>query len=263
MFKEVMEEIDDLYRYRYVIFSFVSSTLKMRYRRSILGFFWSLLGPLLNYCIMGFVFSKIARFEHENYLGYVLFGSLTYNFFNVALSLGGSSLINNENYIKKIYLPKSLFPLSVIIMELINYILGLIAATIVTLLLGKLEFSWALLFLPASVLILTIISASISLLASIAYVYFRDLTHIVPIVMQAVFFATPIVFPAKSVPENYQWLLSFNLVFKLVEVIREPIVYGRIPSMLDILILSVFSLLIFLFSLVVLKRFDNKIVFKL
>lgn len=263
VYENVRNEIVDLYKYRMVVVSFVSSTLKMRYKRSFLGFIWSLLGPLMNYCIIGFVFSKLARFEQPNYLSYVLFGSLSFNFFNAALQLGGLSLINNENYIKKIYLPKSTFVFSAMGMEFVNFLFGIIAASLVVCVLGRFEFSMALLSLPLSLFIVMTIALSLGILLSIIFVYFRDVVHILPIVMQALFFATPIVYPKSAVPLEYQTFLDYNPLLILIDMIRYPLSFGVMPPIKIVVSMFIVALVLFIFAVNILRIFANRIVFKL
>jgi ABC-type polysaccharide/polyol phosphate export permease len=263
MLKDIKQEIDDLVRYRYVIYSFVSSTLKMRYKRSFLGFIWSLLGPILNYCVVGFVISRLAKFQQENYLSYVLFGSLTFNFFNASIGLGGSSLINNENYIRKIYLPKSIFSVSVIAMEFLNFILGLLAVTVVTVILGRFSLTWSLFYLPISLFIVFLFTLSIGLILSVAFVYFRDLMHVLPIVMQGVFFATPIIYPRSAVIGDYAKYIDWNPIYGIVELIRFPLVFGQNPPLNLLGSMFLCTMVLFIASMKLLKHFDNKIIFKL
>ncbi|HPI41385.1 MAG TPA: ABC transporter permease [Pseudobdellovibrionaceae bacterium] len=255
-------EIKEAYRFRWVIYSFITSTLKMRYKRSVLGLVWTMLGPLLNYFVMGFVIAKVARFGSENFLSNLLLGSLVFNFMSVSLNLGGMSLIQNEHYIRKIYLPKLVFPVSSIGMEFVNFVLGFLGLVLVLLFLGGLHPGWEVLTIPFSFVLLFFFSLGLGSILSVIYVFFRDLSHVVPILMQAAFFLTPVIYPVEAIPERFLWLLKFNPFYHYVELIRGPLIKAdlNLQSLLTATVLSISSLVLGLF---ILKKYENKVVFKL
>lgn len=255
-------EIKEAYRFRWVIYSFVSSTLRMRYKRSFLGLIWTMLGPLLNYLVMGIVISKVARFGSEFYLSNLLLGSLAFNFMSTSLNLGGLSLIQNEQYIRKIYLPKLVFPVSLIGMEFVNFLLGFLGLFIVLFVLGGINTGASILTLPFSIFLLFLFSLGVGCVLSVIYVFFRDLGHVVPILMQAAFFMTPVIYPVEAIPERYLWLLKFNPFYHFVELIRRPLIKADLDlnNLLVSILLSVVALFV---GLTVLKKYENKVVFKL
>lgn len=260
--KSIFYEIKEAYRFRWVIYSFISSTLRMRYKRSVLGWIWSMLGPLLNYLVMGIVISKVARFGTEFYLSNLLLGSLVFNVISTSFNLGGLSLIQNEHYIRKIYLPKLIFPVSSIGMEFVNFLLGFLGLIVVLLFLGGLNVGVDVLVIPLSLVFLFFFSLGIGSILSVVYVFFRDLSHVVPILMQAAFFLTPVIYPEEAIPERYQWLLKFNPFYHFIELIRAPFVKAEV-RLENLVTAGVLGSLALVLGLWVLKSYENKVVFKL
>jgi ABC-type polysaccharide/polyol phosphate export permease len=261
--QDISDEIRETYKFRWVVFSFVSSTLKMRYRRSFLGFAWSLLGPMLNYLVMGIVISKVGRFSTTEYLAHMLLGSASFNFINTGFMLGGNSLIGNESYIRKIYLPKLVFPLSAIGMEGVNFILGLISLLVILLFLGGIHLHWSFFWLPISIIILALFTLGVGMILSVLFVFFRDLNHVVPIIMQVAFFGTPIIYPESSIPAEYLEYLKYNPLNYIIDFVRHPFIKGDLPNILTMLIAICLAISVFLIGLFIIKKYDNRIIFKL
>ncbi len=261
--KDLFAEVKELYRFRWVTFSFVRSTLLLRYRRSILGFFWSLLNPILNYIVVGMVFYLLSRGLTPNYFVYMFTGSAIFNLISVTTNASPLIMISNEHYIKKIYLPKTLFIANTILFELVNFIFSLLALLILGLIWGKLSLSWSLLSIPFVLFFILLLNFGIASFLSVTTVFFRDFIHITPIVTQATFFATPILYTLELIPPQYQSLMKFNPFFHVVKCFREPLYSGELAGPINYAVLILGSLTVFFLGFWVLKKNENKIVFRL
>ena len=130
---DCLSRIREILKYRELLRNLVIRDIKVRYKRSLLGFFWVMLNPLLMMLILNLVFSELFRVSTKDYTAYLLSGIILWNFFSQGTSTSVYSLIRNSNLIKKIYLPRAIFPFSVVISALINFIfslLPLLSATI-------------------------------------------------------------------------------------------------------------------------------------
>jgi ABC-type polysaccharide/polyol phosphate export permease len=257
------DEIRETYKFRWVVHSFINSTLKMRYRRSFLGFAWSFLGPMFNYLAMGIVMSKIARFSSHDFLAHMLIGSCIFNFINTGFSIGGNSLIANEQYIRKIYLPKLVFPLSAIGMEAVNFFLSIFSLIVILLFIGHIDIKFGFFWLPIGFTIISFFTLGVAMILSVLFVFFRDLNHILPVIMQIAFFSTPIIYPETAIPPEYLPYLKYNPFFHIVEFARRPLVTGVLPGSSSIFFVLILTVFVFLCGLWVIKQFDNKVIFKL
>ena len=115
----------EVWRFREVIKNFVSQDLKVKYRRSFLGFFWSLLNPLLQMAVITVVFSLLFKFDMKDYALYVLSGLVPWSFWATSVDGCCMSIVSAEAMLKRQYFPKLVFPLSIIMQNLVTFVLSL------------------------------------------------------------------------------------------------------------------------------------------
>ena len=123
--------IENFKKYKPLLFELVSRDLKTKYRRSVLGVLWTVLNPLGMMLVMTVVFSTVFRQNIENFPVYLMCGQLVFNFFNEASNMAMTSILGNASLIKKVYVPKYLFPLSRVCSSLVNMLTSFIALIIV------------------------------------------------------------------------------------------------------------------------------------
>jgi ABC-type polysaccharide/polyol phosphate export permease len=172
-------------------------------------------------------------------------------------------MLANEIYIKKIYLPKSIYVLNTCLYELTNFFLSAGTLFALGMITGAVTLSPALLTIPLVVLLLLITLIGASAILSVAGVYFRDLAYILPPIMQAAFFLTPIVYRIDILPVKAQKLMQFNPIYHLIEIFRLPITRGVLAPAESYLIACAFGFFALIFGYWLLKHFNNRIIFKL
>ncbi len=201
-------DIKKLFSYRELLFSLTKKELKVKYRGSVLGFFWSLLNPILTMLVYSFVFSIVLRGGVKEFAIFLICALLPFNFLQNSVNQGTGSIISNSNLVNKIYFPREILPLSVVSSNLINYFLELIALFAVLGFMGY-RFYLYLYLLPMLILVQIFLVVGMTLLVSALNVLFRDLQHLITIVMMVWFFGTPIIYPLSMVPEQFQPYLKF------------------------------------------------------
>ena len=142
-----MEQSKGLIKYQWLLRELVARDLKIKYRRSVLGYLWSILNPLLMMIVLTVVFSNMFRFDIENYPVYLLSGQILFTFFAEATNMAMSSILAGASLIKKVYLPKYIFPVSRVISSFTTMVFSLIALVIV-MLFTKADFYITLIILP-------------------------------------------------------------------------------------------------------------------
>ena len=147
--------------------------VKIKYRKSILGVFWTLLNPLLMMLVLSIVFSNLFRFGVENYPVYILSGQVIFNFYSESTSSAMSSVLNNAQLIKKIYIPKYLFTLARISSSVIN-IMASFSALIIVMVMMRMELHYTLFLGIIPIVCLIIFSTGIGLIMATVTVKFRD-----------------------------------------------------------------------------------------
>ena len=224
-------EFAKLYAFREVLRNLVSSDLKLRFRRSFLGYGWSLLYPVLTMLILAAVFSKIMKFNSaSDMILYVFAGLVPWNFFVSSCLAGGNSVLGNEALLKKIYLPKLIFPLSVLLARFVDFLFNLAALFIIV---SFISFkpSWALLALPGASLILFLFIDGVTVALAAINVYVRDATHLMSVIFQVAFYATPIIYREELVPPHIRGLLEFNPLVHIIRLFHSILADGQAPTL--------------------------------
>ncbi len=230
----------------------VQRELRVRYRRSLIGFAWTMLQPMLMMGVLHIAFSTIFRFNVDNYPVYVLAGLLFWNFFSQSIVTSMNSLRANGGLIQKLPVPKSVFPLAVVISGVINLLLALLPLLGLLVVTGH-PLRLSMLFLPVSIAIAALFTLGAGLLLAPLAVFFHDIVELIGVILQIVLFLTPIMYPMAIVPERWHWIIRFNPVRSILEVFRDPIYYGKIPpashlTVAALLAVALFALGAFAFS---------------
>lgn len=190
---------------RILLRELVVTDFKLRYQGSALGYLWSLLKPLMLFAIMYIVFVHFLRFGQgvEHFAVALLLGIVMWTFFIEATNQGMQAIVSRGDLIRKINFPKYIIVISGTISALINFCLNLVVV-LVFMVVDGVDFGWSALLFPLSILLLYIFSLSLAFFLSAAYVKYRDISHIWEILMQALFYATPIIYPL-------QMIIEFNM----------------------------------------------------
>ncbi len=262
MIKQLIRHMTELRADRAVLRQLISQQLILRYRRTALGYLWTLINPLVMMTIMAVVFATLFKADLKTFTVFLFAGMIPWNFFSSVVTQSGTSFINNESLIKKIYLPKMIFPLSIAFSLMIDSALSFLALFAIILAIGG-SLSWAVLFIPVAYLMLFFFALGIGLIMSVATVFFRDLQHVILIVMQALFFLTPILYKPESLVGKVAWLVELNPVVPFIELFRAPLFQASLPSAGIIIQALLFSVLAMLIGLLVFLQQEKKIVFRL
>lgn len=254
--------VEELYLSRNVLYQLVAQQLILRYRRTALGYFWTLINPLLMMTVMAIVFSALFKADLKTFAVFLFAGMVPWNFFSAVVTQSGTAFINNEGLIKKIYLPKALFPVSVASALLIDSLFSFIALFVIIIVLGG-TISWALLFLPMSYFLLFVFAIGFGLVMSVATVFFRDLQYVMTIVMQALFFLTPILYKPDALAGKVRWLIELNPVTPFISLFRAPLIDGNLPSSSVLLQAATISFATMAVGLFVFLRQEKSIVYRL
>lgn len=218
-----------LKKYRFLIKQLVSRDFKRRYKRSVLGIFWSLLNPMLTMVVQYFVFSNIFKADIPNYGMYLLIGIVAFNFFNEATGVASNSVVSNAQLIKKVYVPKYIYPFTSVMFNGVNFLISLVPLVILGAI-TKVEVHKALFLSPFFFICLFIFTMGISLILATMMVYFRDIQFIWSLVTMVWMYATPVFYPESIIPEQYRFVFRINPLYYIVTSLRSCIMYGVSPE---------------------------------
>jgi ABC-type polysaccharide/polyol phosphate export permease len=233
-------DMTEVWSYRHLLRMLVIRDLKTRYKNSAFGIAWSFLQPLGMMIVLTFAFSVINKGPSSlpHYNVFVLAGYLAWTFFSNAVVGGTGSILANGALVKKVYFPRLLLPISVVISNLVNYLLALPMFLVVALVSGH-PLTLALAFLPVAITIQVIFSLGLSFILSTLNVFYRDTQFILDLSMLALFFLTPIWYdistaqPIHALGQTIDmavWLRRLNPMASLVNIYQDLMYKGTITS---------------------------------
>ncbi len=222
-----MNVVKDLYNYRELLKTNIKKDVGGRYKNSFLGVLWSFISPLLQIAVYALVFQIILKSDIENYTVYLCCGLIPWQYFSSCILRGAACIIDNGNIIKKVYFPREILPISIVTSEGINFLISTIII-IGFVLFGGIGLSVNIVWYFVILAIQYIVSIGFAFIVASFSVYFRDLLHLLGIIIQLLFYATPIVYTSKNVPEAFQWLIKINPMAYLIESYRN-IFYNKMP----------------------------------
>jgi ABC-type polysaccharide/polyol phosphate export permease len=254
------ELVVETYKYRELIWALALKEIKVRYKRSVLGFLWALLNPALMMVVLTLVFSTIMRFNIPHYSIFLLSVLLPWTFFSQSLSYAVDSIVGNSELIKKVAVPKLVFPMAAVISNVINLLLSLIPLAILVPLLGH-PFYWTWIFLPVPMLALIIFTIGMTFFFAAANVYYRDVAHIVQIILSAWFYLTPIIYSVEMLPEKYRWIFKLNPIIYVVNGFRLSVYYGMLPQLKSVAASFACAFVALFIGFAVFRKYQDNFVF--
>lgn len=257
--KTARQNVEGFKKYRYLLGNLISRDLKVKYRRSFLGFLWSVLNPLLMALVINAVFSNIFKFKIDYFIVYYLTGSLIFNFMTEATSGSLTSVINAASLIKKVYIPKYIFPLEKCLFAFVNMLFSCFALIVVILIVRMPVHLTAFLFFFPMICTL-IFSMGMSLILSSVNVFFRDVGHLYSVWTVAWMYLTPVIYPDSILPEWSLNYMKLNPMYHYVTYFRDVVMYGTIPSLNSHIICLLFAFTFLGIGLVMFKKQQDRFI---
>ncbi len=271
----VTQKMVEIWAYRELIRNLVLRDLQARYKGSALGYLWTQLAPLGMMLVYVVVFSLLMPGGIAQFPVFIIVALLPWNYTAEAVIGGTRSIIDGAALVKKVYFPREVLPLASVLSSLLNYLLSLpvmflVMAVVQLLSLGRLNLSWTVAYLPVLIVIQTALLAGMALLLSATAVFFRDVVHLVGILVNIWFFLTPVIYPLSTLGDGLavrlvRWL---NPMASLIEFYREvlygsPVPVGQIPTpglpaLTSVLRVSVTALLVLTVGYWVFQRVSRR-----
>lgn len=210
----------NLYNYRELLKTNVKKEIRGKYKNSFLGVLWSFLNPLLQIAVYAIVFPLILRNTQENYVIFLCCGLIPWAFFSTAITRAAFTMVENGNILKKVYFPREILPISIVTSECVNFLISTLII-IGFVVFGGLGITKYVIFYPIVLIAQYLLLIAISLVVSSISVYVRDLQHLIGVALQLLFYATPIVYAADTIPENFKWILNLNPMTYIINGYRD------------------------------------------
>jgi lipopolysaccharide transport system permease protein len=241
--------LKEIWQYKELFYFFTWRDIKVKYKQTALGFLWAVLQPLLTMLIFAFFFGNLLNVPSDG-IPYPIFafsGLIIWNVFAGGLTSSANSMVSNANIIKKIYFPRLIIPMSSILVAAFDFFMSFVVF-VGLMIYYHITFSWMLfVYVPASLLltIVTVFGAG-SLLAALNVKY-RDFRYVIPFLVQALMFLTPVIYPVSII--TYPWakyLIALNPMSGAVNLIRGAIT--QTPPDMQLLLISVISAVVLFFA---------------
>lgn len=230
--------IENFKKYRFLLWELVKKGVKLKYRRSYLGVLWTLLEPLLTMIVLTLVFGTMFD-RGPTFPVYVLTGRLLYSFFQSATNGAMKAIRTNAGMIKKVYVPKYIYPLSSVLFNYIIFALSLIVLVVVCIVLKVYpSIYWIQAIIPLALILLT--AFGVGMILSTMAVFFRDLEYLWSVGLMLVMYASAIFYPAERIlnqPGMTSYMLKCNPLYLLIHNFRQAI-FGK-PMNLHFLAASI------------------------
>ncbi len=255
----------ELLKRRELVKNLVARQLKVRYKSSSLGFLWSLLNPLLMTLVYWAVFKKIFTGGRgagmENYAAYLVSGLFAWNFFAGSVSDSVNAFVGNVSLVKKVYFPRIILPVSTVLTNLVNFLLSLIVV-FVLLILWERPLGLSLVMLPLLILIELMLAAGLSFFVCCLNVLFRDVEHMLQVILFAGFFLAPVIYPYSLVVKTQQHhiLYFLNPMACIIVSYQSILYYGQFPPYQFICIPIVFAVVLLVAGYHFLTRIEGMVI---
>lgn len=223
----------EFWKFRPLLYELVSRDIKIKYRRSILGVLWTVLNPLLMMIVLYIVFSRLFRFDIENYALYILSGQIIFNYYQSSTTEAMMSILGNASLIKKVYLPKYMLVLAKILSGAVNLFASFAALLVVMLVTGS-RLSGEMIWVVLPFFFLIVFSFGAGLVLAAVTVRFRDILHLYGVFCTALFYLTPVIYPVSILPGYMKKLILLNPLMRIIEMFRTIVIDCRIPELGEI-----------------------------
>ncbi|MGD6776453.1 ABC transporter permease [Sutcliffiella horikoshii] len=255
----MMKYLKEILKRKDLLTYLIRSGLKAEHRNSFLGYFWWLLDPLLNVLVYYFVVAIVLGQGGENYGVYLVIGLVTWRWMSSNINGSSKAITKYASIINQVYLPKSIFPLTVSGTQLINFSFGLIVIALFLLFFGVIP-GWQIVFLPIIILIQFMFLLALSLLISFVCVFVRDIDNIITHIVRIMFYASPIIWEGSRIPEKYEWAVAINPVAHIVNSYRDILMYQTIPNFVALFVIAIVSMASIIMMLSYYSKNEHKII---
>lgn len=248
----------ELWEYRELAWMMMLRDIKVRYKQTVLGVAWAVIQPVTMMLIFSFIFGRLAKIPSDGmpYPVFVFSGLLAWNFFSMAVSSSGNSMIGAAGMISKVYFPRLIVPLAAIAVGGVDFCISLVLLIII-MIIYSVGISWQIVFFPLFVFGLLLCAVGTGAWLSAITVSYRDFRFVIPFMMQIWMYVTPVIYPLSFIPADYRWLAYINPVFGWVDGIRAAIL-GNVINWNGIAVSAVWTIGILYLGLRFFERSERR-----
>lgn len=259
--------LGELWRYKDLIILFVRRDFVAVYKQTILGPLWYLIQPLMTTIIFSFIFGQVARLPTDGLPQFLFYmsGTVVWSYFAECLNKTSNTFVQNANLFGKVYFPRLVVPVSILISNLIAFAIQFVmflAFVAFFILRGAdihINWIWALLS-PVLLLVMAGLGLGFGVIVSSLTTKYRDLRFLVTFGIQLMMYATPVIYPVSSIPERFQWIIIANPMTAIVETFRYVFLGAGTVNLIHLLYSGGFMLVVVFIGVVIFNRVEQTFV---
>lgn len=258
-YNRIQKYLVNLYKSKDLLIELTKRDFQQRYKGSLLGVIWALLSPLLMLGVYSFIFVSVFKSRWGNssvedgnmlYTMMIFAGLVPFQIFSESVNRSVSLLAQSANYIKKVVIPIEILPASIVLSTVINS-----TFSIALLVVGKLLFlntpNWTLVFLPLVLIPILLLSLGFALIVASFGIYLRDLVYIVGLIVNILFYMSPIFYSPEALPEKFRFIIHLNPISPIINYFRDVFVNGELFTISSYLISLLISFVFFILGLII------------
>ncbi|MEX0777521.1 MAG: ABC transporter permease [Phycisphaeraceae bacterium] len=249
----------ELLHFRELLFFLVWRDFKVRYKQTVLGVAWAVLVPVVQMLIFTVIFGTFLKMQSEGYpyAVFVYAGLLPWTFFSTGVNLAGLSLVNQAHVLTKIYFPRLFVPTASVGAGLVDLVISFAVYAII-LLCYQQPISGQIVFLPLLIVLTVMATLGVGYILAALTVNYRDFRYVIPFMLQALMYASPVIFPVSVVPQKYQWILALNPMAGIIDGFRAAILPGKPWNFTTLGVSTAMTLLLFVLGVFYFRRVERK-----
>jgi lipopolysaccharide transport system permease protein len=246
--------VRQLWEAREVLYRFGARDVTLRYRQTALGVIWVILQPLITAAVLVLLFNKVAKLSTPvTPIVFVFAGMLAWNLFNGIVSRASTSLVLNRDLVSKVFFPRMLVPLATAVSTITDFLVSTAFMFVLQVIFGVAP-GWALVLAPLWALMVILLASGFGLVAAALQVRYRDITYVVPFVLQFLLFASPIGY---VVPEKYKLFFDVNPLTWLLADFRWSFLNLPAPPLWQIVLSIVVPVVVFLAGSIIFEQMER------
>lgn len=206
---------------RFLLYELVKKGVKLKYRRSYLGILWTVLEPIMTTIVLTIVFGTLFGNKSEDYPLYILCGRVLYSFFSTGTKTAAKSMRANSGMIKKVYVPKYLYPLADILYNFVIFAISLLVMVPLAIY-CRVPLTWHIIQIIVPLIFLFMLTLGVGLALVTVCVFFRDMEFLWEVVLMLIMYCSAIFYyPDRLLNSGYGWILKFNPLYGIIQMFRD------------------------------------------
>jgi lipopolysaccharide transport system permease protein len=247
-----------LYRYRELLKNLVVKDLKLKYRGSALGFVWSLINPLMMIVVYTLAFSYILRIRGTGFVFYLMLGQLAWTFFATSSAMATGAIVDNAGLLKSVTFPRAILPIGTVLFNLAQYLLTIGVFLPVMLFWYRVPLSGPMVLFPVFLMLQVLFTIGVALILATATAFFRDVRHLIEVLLAVMFWTTPILYEIRQVPDRLRLPILLSPMSSFVVAYERMFFYREWPDPTIWAIACAYSLGALAIGMMMILAFDNR-----